>query len=105
MNLVEPSLDVHACLVAKGNVDDALVGKSAHGGEHGGFLASSQGGCRYEDTAVFPPVGSSLPLVSTCIPERLELGGEISIPSGDAHQKSVILWERLSASKTGRKAI
>jgi len=75
-----PSLDVHASFISERNVDDALVGKSAHGCENSGFLASSHGGCRYEETAVFPPESSSLPLVPAKVPHF-----EPSVNNASAH--------------------
>jgi hypothetical protein len=51
-------------LVAEGNEDHAVVDKSAHGADDGGFLTAARGGGADEGAGVFAPVGSGLPLAA-----------------------------------------
>lgn len=71
-----------ALCVAQGYVDDAVVGKSGHGGDGGALLAATGRGSRDEETTKLAPEGAALPLGAGMVPEGLDLGGEVSVTGG-----------------------
>lgn len=77
-------------LVAQGNVDDAVVRESAHGGDDGAFLTAARGRSRDEDAAVLAPKTAGLPLLAGVVEECLPLGGEVPVASGDAEQERIV---------------
>lgn len=80
-------------LVAKGNIDEAVVGESRHSSNGSGLLATTLGASRDEEAGVLAPIGTSGPLLASLVPEGLELGREVSVTSGDAEQEGIILLE------------
>jgi hypothetical protein len=47
----------------------------------------------HENTRIFPPVPSRLPLTPSAVPEGLPLCWEITVTSGDTEQEGVVLLE------------
>ena len=78
-------------LVAQGDVDHAMMGECAHGGDAGGLLAASQSGGGDEEADVFAPEAALLPLASGTVEEGLPLGGEVAVASGDPEEDTVVL--------------
>ena len=58
--------EVECGLVAKRDVDDAVVGEGAHGVKGSGFLATAHSASGDEETSVLAPEGTSLPLTTWC---------------------------------------
>lgn len=80
-------------LVAQGNVDEAVVGQSRHGGDGCGLLAAAEGTGADEETGVLAPEGALLPLLASLVPEGLELGREVAVAGGDAEEDGVVRLE------------
>lgn len=85
--------EVECGLVAKRNVDDAVVGKGAHGSESSALLSTTLGAGRDEQASVLAPEAAGLPLTAGPVPEGPPLGGEVAVASGDAHQEGIVLCE------------
>lgn len=84
-------------LVAKRDVDHAVMGKCAHGGNAGRFLAASEGSGGDEEAGVFTPEAALLPLTTGAVEEGLPLSGEIAVASGNAEEDTVILLNLLGS--------
>lgn len=84
-------------LVAKRDVDHAVVGKCAHGGNAGGLLAASEGSGGDEETGVFTPEAALLPLTTRAVEEGLPLSGEIAVASGNTEEDTVVLLNLLGS--------
>lgn len=80
-------------LVAERNVDEAVVGKSAHGSNGGGLLATTQGTSGDEQTGILAPVATGGPDAASVVPESLPLCREVTITSRDTEQHSVVFLE------------
>lgn len=80
-------------LVAKGNVDQAMVSKSAHGSESRGLLATTLSTGRDEQTSVLAPVAATGPDTTGLVPESLPLGGEVTVAGRDTEEESIVFGE------------
>lgn len=88
-------------LVAQGNVDQAMVSKSAHGSESSGLLATTLGTGRDKQTGVLAPVATSGPDTTGLVPESLPLGGEVTVAGGDTEEESIVFGEVFRVSQHG----
>jgi len=84
---------VESSLVAKRNVDDAVVSESAHGCESSALLSTALGASADEQAGVLAPEATSLPLLASVVPEGPPLRGEVAVASGDAHEEGIVLLE------------
>ena len=84
---------VEGGLVAERNVDDAVVGESAHGGESSALLSAALGAGADEQAGVLAPEATGLPLTAGAVPEGPPLRGEVAVAGGDAHEESIVLLE------------
>lgn len=89
MNLLKVGELGKGSLVTKGNVDEAVVDESRHGGDSGGLLATTEGTGADEHASVLAPEGALLPLLAGLVPEGLELGGEVAVTGGDTEEDTV----------------
>lgn len=85
--------EVECGLVAKRDVDDAVVGEGAHGSESSALLSTTLGAGRDEQASVLAPEAAGLPLTAGPVPEGPPLGGEVAVAGGDAHQEGIVLCE------------
>ena len=76
--------------VAERDIDDAVVGEGAHGGDGGGFLTAAHGAGADEQAGVFAPEAAALPEAAGRVPECLPLGGEVAVAGGDAEEEGVV---------------
>lgn len=63
MDLSEISELLESSRVSERNVDETVVGESAHGGDGSGLLTSTKTGGRDEDTSVLAGERTALPLL------------------------------------------
>lgn len=77
-------------LVAQRDVDKTVVSESAQGRESGGFLATTLGASRDEQTGVLAPVTTSGPDATGAVPEGLPLRGEVTVASGDTEEDTIV---------------
>ena len=85
--------EVESGLVAERNVDDAVVGESAHRSESSALLSTALGAGGDEQAGVLAPEATGLPLAAGPVPEGPPLGGEVAVAGGDAHQEGIVLLE------------
>lgn len=83
--------------VAEGDVDEAVVGEGAHGGNGRRLLSAAQGARGHEQAGELAVVEAVGPLSAGAVPERFPLGGEVAVAGGDAHEDGVVLLELLGA--------
>lgn len=100
--------------VAERNVDHAVVSKSRHGGDAGGFLSSTWRSSGDEETSVLAPERAVLPLTillemflnahvngrvsylaTSLVPESLELRREVTVTGGDTEEETIVLLENV----------
>lgn len=93
MDLVEVGQLGEDGLVAERNVDETVVGESAHGSKAGRLLATTLSAGGNEETGVLAPVTTGGPDTTSAVPEGLPLGGEVTVASGDTEQDGVVLKE------------
>lgn len=93
MNLLQVGQLREDRLVAQRDVDETVVGKSAHGSQGSRFLAAAQSAGRDKQTGVLAPVATGGPDTAGLVPERLPLGGEVAVAGGNPEQDGVILNE------------
>lgn len=77
-------------LVAKGHVDDAVVGECGQGRQGGGLLAAAQAARADEEAGHLAVVAARLPLAARLVPEGLPLRREVAVPRGDADEEAVV---------------
>lgn len=92
-------------LVAERNVDDAVVGKSAHGGESSALLSTALGASADEQAGVLAPEGAGLPLTASAVPEGPPLCGEVAVAGGDAHKEGIVLLEDGGVADLGNRGV
>ena len=80
-------------LVSERDVNDAVVYKRRHGGNHSALLPAARSGSRDEDTRVLAPQSSGCPQAAGGIPKRLPLRWEVSVTSWDTNQECIISRE------------
>lgn len=80
-------------LVAKRNVDNAVVGESAHGSESSALLSTALGAGGNKEAGVLAPEATGLPLAAGAVPEGPPLRGEVAVAGGDAHEEGIVLLE------------
>lgn len=97
----EVGLDFKGGLVTERDVDDAVVGESAHGGDASGLLAATDGSSADEETGVLAPERTVLPLATSLVPESLELRGVVAVTGGDTEEEGVVLLEDLRVGEDG----
>ena len=85
--------EVECGLVAKRNVDDAVVSKGTHGSESSALLSATLGTGVDEQAGVLAPEATGLPLAAGAVPEGPPLRGEVAVAGGDAHEESIVLLE------------
>lgn len=85
-------------LVAKRDIDHAVVSKRAHGGDAGRLLTSTEGSGGDEKASVLAPEATLLPLAAGAIEECLPLGREIAVASGDPEENTVVLCKLLGSN-------
>lgn len=95
MNLIKVGELSKSVLVTQWHVEETMVAQSRHGSESGALLSTTLGTGSDEETGVFAPVGTGLPLTTGGVPEGLPLRGEVSVTSGDAEEEGVVLLESL----------
>ena len=93
VDLVQVGQLTEGGLVAQRNVDQAVVGKSTHGSESSGLLATTQGTGRDEETGVLAPVATSGPDTTGLVPEGPPLSGEVTVAGGDTEEESIVSGE------------
>lgn len=98
MDLVEVGELTECVLVTQRNVDEAVVGESAHASNSSGLLATSEGTGGDEQTGVLASVATSGPDGTGGIPEGLPLSGEVSVTSGNTEKDGVVLQEVVGLS-------
>ena len=98
VDLVEVGELTEGVLVTQRNVDEAVVGESAHASNSGGLLATSEGTGRDEQTGVLASVATGGPDGTRGIPEGLPLSGEVSVTSGDTEKDGIVLQEVVGLS-------
>lgn len=74
VDLVQVGHEGEGLGVAEGDVDDAVVGESGHGGDGGGFLAAAHGGGGDEETGHLAPEAAAGPEAAGLVPESLDIG-------------------------------
>lgn len=82
-------------LVAKRDVDHAMVSKSAHSRQRSGLLATTHGPARDEQASILAPKATSSPDSAGLVPESLPLGREVTVTSGDTEEDGIVLEEVL----------
>jgi hypothetical protein len=80
-------------LISQGDVDNAVMGHGAHGGDGSALLSATQGAGGDEEASVLAPVLAPLPLPACLVPEGLPLGGEVTVTGGDAEEEGVVCLE------------
>lgn len=93
VDLIEVSQHAERRLVSERDVDETVVHKRAHAGDSGSLLAATEGTSRNEDTGVFAPERTLLPLLAGLVPEGLELCGEVAVAGGNTEEDSVEFFE------------
>lgn len=79
--------------ITKRNIDDTMMGQSAHDCKRGALLATAWGGSRDEHASVFAVVAAGGPLLTSLVPEGFPLSREVAVTGGDAHEEGVVLRE------------
>lgn len=82
---------VECSLVAKRNIDDAVVSESAHGSNSSAFLSSSLSPGAHENSCILAPISATLPLLTSAVPESSPLGWEVAVTSRNPHEESIVL--------------
>jgi hypothetical protein len=89
VNLVQVAQLGEDGLVAQRNVDEAVVGESAHRGKGSRLLTTTLSTGRHEETGVLAPEATGGPNTTGLVPEGLPLGREVTVTGGDTEQNSV----------------
>jgi hypothetical protein len=80
-------------LVTQRNKDEAVVNKGRHGCNSGRLLATTESAGGDEHAGVLAPESTLLPLSTGLVPEGLELGGEVAVPSRDTKEDTVVRFD------------
>lgn len=80
-------------LVAERDVDEAVVGEGAHGGNGSRLLATTKGTGGNKETGVLAPVAARGPDTTGPVPEGLPLSGEVTVASGDTEKDGVVVLQ------------
>lgn len=80
-------------LVAERDVDEAVVGEGAHGGNGSRLLATTEGTGGNEETGVLAPIATRGPDTTGPVPEGLPLSGEVTVASGDTEKDGVVVLQ------------
>lgn len=92
-NLGVVGQEVESSLVAERDVNNAVVGECAHGGDSSALLSTTLGSGADEQAGVLAPVATSLPLTAGLVPESPPLGGEVAVAGRDTEKEGVVLLE------------
>ena len=103
VNLVEVGKEGEGGLVAQRDVNEAVVGEGAHGGDSSGLLATTGGTSGNEDTGVLAPVAASGPDRASGIPEGLPLSREVTVAGRNTEKDGIVLQEVLGLSNGVRR--
>jgi hypothetical protein len=95
MGLTESSL------VSKRNVDESVMGQGRHAGNSRALLSSTKSTRANEHSGVLAPEASLGPLLSSLVPESLELCWEVSVTRGDTEQDAVKGFELSGVLENG----
>ncbi len=101
MDLVEVGEEREGSLVAERHVEETVVGEGAHRGDSGGFLTTSKGASRDEETSVAAVEATSGPDTASAVPEGLPLSREVTVTGGDAEEDGIVLKELLGLLQDG----
>lgn len=82
---------VECSLVAKRNIDDAVVGEGAHGSKSSAFLSSPLSPGAHKNSSILAPISTTLPLLPGAVPESSPLGWEVAVTSRNPNEESIIL--------------
>lgn len=93
VNLVEVGEEGEGILVTQRDVDEAVVGEGAHGGNRSGLLATTGTSSGDEDTSVLAPEATSGPDGAGSIPEGLPLCREVTVAGGNTEEDGIVLQE------------
>lgn len=106
MDLREVGQEREGGLVAQRNVDQAMMGQSAHGSDSGRLLTTAEGASRDEETGVLAPETALGPDAAGLVPPSLPLGGEVTVAGRDAEEEGIVLeqllWLRNGVGGLGR---
>lgn len=91
VDLLEVGKEGEGGLVTQRDVDEAVVGESAHGGNDGRLLATARGTSGNEDTSILAPVAAGGPDGAGLVPEGLPLSGEVTVTGGDTEEDGIVL--------------
>lgn len=72
-----------------------MVSESAHGGDSSGFLATTEGTGRDEQTSILAPETTSGPDAASLVPEGLPLRREVTVTGGNAEEEGIVLEQGL----------
>ena len=86
-------------MTSQWHIDDAVMCKRAHGSKAGAFLPATLRCGRDEETAVFAPIATTLPLFSRLVPESLPLCREVAITCRNAEEESIVFLEFVRRDK------
>lgn len=67
------------------------MGEGRETGNDGRLLATTGGTGGDEDTGVLARKGTGGPKAASCVPEGLELGGEVTVTGGDTEEETTTL--------------
>lgn len=101
MDLVEVGEEREGSLVAKGHVDETVVGEGAHRGESGRFLSTSKGTSGDEETSVAAVEATGGPDTASTVPEGLPLSREVTVTGGDTEEDGIVVKELLGLLQDG----
>lgn len=80
-------------LVAQRDVEEAVVGESAHGSNGGRLLATTEGTSGDEQTGVLAPEATGGPDTAGAVPEGLPLSREVTVTGGDTEEDGIVVKE------------
>lgn len=95
VNLLEVGKHREGGLVTERHVDEAVVSESAHGGNDGGLLATTEGAGGDEDTGILSPVTTGGPDGAGLVPKGLPLSREVTVARRDTEQDGIVLQKVL----------
>ena len=85
-------------LVAQRDVEEAVVGESAHGSNGSRLLATTESTSGDEQTGVLAPEATSGPNTAGAVPEGLPLSGEVTVTGRDTEEDGIVLEEVVGGS-------
>lgn len=98
VNLIEVGQQREGGLVAQRDVDEAVVGEGAHGGQSGRLLTTTGGTSGDEETSILAPVAAGGPDGASGVPEGLPLSRKVTVASGDTEEDGIVLQEVVGPS-------